>query len=81
MVLSHAEREALCLDEDRRGEPEDEPSAPPSAAASPEAPAAPPPMTDQPDYIKELKQLAELKDAGIITEEEFEAKKKQLLGL
>lgn len=33
------------------------------------------------DYIAELKRLAELKDQGIITEEEFEAKKKQLLDL
>ena len=29
----------------------------------------------------ELKQLNELRDAGVITEAEFEAKKKQLLGL
>ena len=41
------------------------------------APAAP----AQPNYIEELKKLAELKDAGIVSEEEFEAKKKQLLGL
>jgi len=33
------------------------------------------------DYIEELKKLAELRDLGIITEEEFEAKKKELLGL
>lgn len=33
------------------------------------------------DYIAELTRLAQLKDAGIISEEEFEAKKKQLLGL
>ncbi len=33
------------------------------------------------DYIAELERLAGLKDQGIITEEEFEAKKKQLLGL
>jgi Bacterial PH domain/Short C-terminal domain len=29
----------------------------------------------------EIKKLAELKEAGILTEEEFEAKKKQLLGI
>ena len=29
----------------------------------------------------EIKKYAELKDRGIITEEEFNAKKKQLLGL
>lgn len=33
------------------------------------------------DYIEELERLADLKEKGIITEEEFESKKKQLLGL
>jgi len=33
------------------------------------------------DYIAELEQLADLRDKGIINSEEFEAKKKQLLGL
>lgn len=33
------------------------------------------------DPIEQLKKLAELKDAGIITEEEFSAKKKQVLGI
>ena len=50
------------------------PSTPPPQPAA--APAA-----SSPDYIEELKKLAELKEAGIITAEEFEAKKKQLLGL
>jgi FMN phosphatase YigB (HAD superfamily) len=36
---------------------------------------------DEPDYIEELERLAGLKEKGIITEEEFQAKKKQLLGL
>jgi hypothetical protein len=31
--------------------------------------------------VEELRQLAELRDAGIVTPEEFEAKKRQLLGL
>ena len=35
----------------------------------------------QPDYVAELEQLAKLKEQGIITEEEFEAKKKQTLGI
>jgi hypothetical protein len=54
-------------------------------AVSGPAPAGPPPAVPkpsaQPDYIDELTRLAGLKDAGIITEEEFQAKKKQLLGL
>lgn len=44
------------------------------------APAAPAPPA-QPDYAEELQKLAELKAAGIINDEEFEAKKKQLLGI
>ena len=43
------------------------------------APAEPVPA--QADYIEELQRLAELRDAGVITEEDFEAKKKQLLGI
>ena len=35
----------------------------------------------EPSYLDELEQLASLRDKGIITDEEFEAKKKQLLGL
>jgi succinate dehydrogenase/fumarate reductase flavoprotein subunit len=33
------------------------------------------------DYAAELEQLAQLKSQGILTEEEFEAKKKQILGI
>ena len=40
-----------------------------------------PPQTAQSDYLAELEKLGELRDKGIITEEDFQAKKKQLLGL
>ncbi len=40
---------------------------------------ADPPEED--DYIEELERLADLREKGIITDEEFEAKKQQLLGL
>lgn len=33
------------------------------------------------DYMAELEQLAQLKAQGILSEEEFEAKKKQILGI
>jgi len=48
-------------------------------AAAPEqaAPAAP----SQEDVIQQLTQLGELKDKGILTQAEFDAKKQQLLGL
>ncbi len=55
-----------------------------SSSAPPTTPPAAAPVTAAPsqsDYIDELKRLAELRDAGIITAEDFEAKKKQLLGL
>ncbi len=32
-------------------------------------------------YLEELEKLGELRDKGLITDEEFEAKKKELLGL
>jgi hypothetical protein len=46
-------------------------------AAAP-APAAEP---EAPSYLAELEQLAQLKAQGILSEQEFEAKKRQLLGL
>lgn len=48
-------------------------------AASQPAPAAPAPEP-QVDMVAQLKELAELKDAGILTEEEFAAQKAKILG-
>ena len=45
------------------------PPPPPPAAAAPQA-----------DTVSQLKELAELKDAGILTEEEFAAQKAKILG-
>jgi len=51
-------------------------------AAAQQAYAAPPAAAPAaPDYAAELEQLAQLKAQGILTEEEFEAKKKQILGI
>jgi len=58
-------------DFDRKEEEE-----PAEAAAPSSAPAAP-----EPDYMAELERLAQLRDQGIVSQEEFEAKKKQLLGI
>jgi hypothetical protein len=52
-------------------------AAPPPAAA-PAAPAGSGAITA--DAMAQLKQLAELKDSGVITEEEFEVQKRRLLG-
>jgi hypothetical protein len=55
------------------------------AAAGQEPQGAPaeavPPAAPQADYTAELEKLAKLRDDGIITAEDFEAKKKQLLGI
>ena len=44
-------------------------------------PEADPAATQEESYLDELERLAALRDQGAITEEEFEAKKQQLLGL
>jgi hypothetical protein len=40
-----------------------------------------PSATAEPEYVGELERLAQLRDQGILSEEEFEAKKKQILGI
>lgn len=45
------------------------------------APSTASAVEEPPSYLVELEKLAGLRDQGIITAEEFEAKKKQLLGL
>jgi hypothetical protein len=50
--------------------------------AGPEQQPAPAPQQPgAPDYTAELEKLAQLRDQGVITPEDFEAKKKQLLGI
>jgi hypothetical protein len=55
-----------------------EEGAAPAPAAAPAAPAA---GGGTGDYVEELQKLASLRDAGILTDEEFNAKKAQILGL
>lgn len=52
-----------------------QPAAPQAAAPAPQA--APDDMTAK---VEQLKQLADLKDQGILTEEEFAAQKAKILG-
>ena len=42
---------------------------------------APPAPASAPDYTAELERLAKLRDDGVITAEDFDAKKRQLLGI
>ncbi len=55
-----------------------EPDASAGAAAPPPPPSAAAPPAD---YITQLERLGALRDQGILTDEEFEAKKKQILGM
>lgn len=55
--------------------------APAEAAPAPQQAAPPPAPTAGGDYTEELEKLAKLRDEGVIAPEDFEAKKKQLLGL
>jgi hypothetical protein len=53
----------------------------PGTPYAPPAPAAPPPPAEpQLDLADQLRKLADLRDAGILTEEEFAAQKAKLLG-
>ncbi|MER6398662.1 SHOCT domain-containing protein [Kitasatospora sp. NPDC059973] len=56
-------------------QPQAQPAAPPAAAA---APAAEP--DDMATRLDQLKQLAELKNQGVLTDAEFAAQKSRLLG-
>jgi ribosomal protein L12E/L44/L45/RPP1/RPP2 len=51
----------------------------PTATAQASQPAASPTPSDS--YLEELEKLADLRDRGVISPEDFEAKKKQLLGI
>jgi hypothetical protein len=50
-------------------------------AAPAAAPQAAAPSGGSSDYIAQLEKLASLRDAGVLTDEEFNAKKAQILGL
>ena len=74
---------SIDLDDNDRAAIERETSeAPPAAAPVPQPVAAATPAAEpEPSYLDELERLAGLRDSGIITKEEFETKKKELLGL
>ena len=52
----------------------------PSAVAPPLPEAAPPPSAEVSDPLERLRKLGELRDAGVVSPEEFEEKKRKLLG-
>jgi hypothetical protein len=61
--------------QDRVGMKEDFSSRTEPAATAPAAAPA------EPEYVGELERLSQLRERGILSDEEFEAKKKQILGI
>ena len=74
--------QSIELDENDRAIIQDQPmqTAPPPPPP-PAAPAPAPAPAPEESYIDELEKLADLRDRGVISPEDFEAKKMQLLGL
>ena len=52
-----------------------------SSREEPAETTATPPAASEPEYVGELERLAKRRDQGILSDEEFEAKKKQILGI
>jgi hypothetical protein len=84
-----AERSQAYEQEMGAQQPQYAPPPQPQYAAPPQQQYAPPPepqyapepvAVSQADMISQLKQLGELRDAGILTEDEFAAQKAKLLG-
>ena len=70
----YADRDAgIAAQREQAYEEQVQPQQPPAPAAAPAPPAAK-------DPIEQLKQYAELRDQGILTEEEFAAQKAKILG-
>ena len=80
--LSEKDLQAAMTDLNIKSEPlDDDDRREIKAAQAGGTPAASQPAGGQDDYIEELQKLAGLRDDGIITDDEFETKKQQLLGL
>lgn len=56
------------------------PQQPVAAAPAPQAPVAPAQPADMGNRLDQLKQLGELLQAGVLTQEEFEQQKARILG-
>jgi hypothetical protein len=78
--------QSIELDDNDRAIITDQGAAPPgttleTAPAPAPAPAPAAPVEPEASYLDELERLADLRDRGIISDDDFEAKKRQLLGL
>lgn len=76
----YADRDAGIAAERTQSYEEQMAAAAPAPAAPAPAPAPAAPSLSTTDLVTQLKSLAELRDQGILTEEEFAAQKAKLLG-
>ena len=79
MGAKSAQRSAAA-DQEQEQEQEQAPPAP-APAYEPAAPEAAAPEAAESSQFEQIKQLAALKDQGILTEEEFAASKAKILGI
>ena len=74
---AHAEEAEIAAMQAQQAQANAEAAAPPEAAEP--KPATPGELTDE--QVSELERAAKLKEEGILTDEEFAAEKKKILGL
>ena len=81
MGAKSAQRSAAADQEQYQDQAQDQAPPAPGPAAEPAAPEAAAPEAAESPQIEQIKQLAALKDQGILTEEEFAASKAKILGI
>ena len=81
MGAKSAQRSAAADQDQYQDQAQDQAPPAPAPAADPAAPEAAAPEAADSPQIEQIKQLAALKDQGILTEEEFAASKAKILGI
>ena len=81
MGAKSAQRSAAADQDQYQDQYQDQAPPAPAPADEPAAPEAAAPEAAESPQIEQIKQLAALKDQGILTEEEFAASKAKILGI
>jgi hypothetical protein len=81
MGAKSAQRSAAADQDQYQDQYQDQAPPAPAPADEPAAPEAAAPEAAENPQIEQIKQLAALKDQGILTEEEFAASKAKILGI
>jgi hypothetical protein len=71
------QKDQAAYEQQQAEQPQQYEQPPPQQAYAPPAPAE----SETDDAVDEIRKLAALRDQGLLTEEEFAAKKKQILGI